>query len=313
MSQSAPPKDATSVITQEFFVDAPCPLSIDVPGAVTHLRPGSASDRAEVQLSVSGCSPEDAEQLFDRLQLDARQAKGTVQVVSDLTRTDTEWWRWIRTFDGTLHVEVTCPSRVEADLTIPGGELDIADLAGEFSLSVMGTPCRLVNLEGDLTLRGESSDVTLENCTGTDILARVAVGSLTLTDVAAETLTLRSVAAPVSVTNCEGETTITTRSAPVTIDGLEGSCTVNSRGGSVRYEGCPTAETTLEAVGAPLTTLLPLSCDADLTMTGATMTLDEAFSFEGERTDKEIAGILNKGGPPLRLSSTGGLVECRPS
>ena len=313
MSRSAPPKDATSVITQEFFVDTPCSLSIDVPGAVTHLRPGSASDRAEVHLSVSGCSANDAEQLFDRLELDARQAKGTVQVVSDLTRTDTEWWRWIRTFDGTLHVEVTCPSRVEADLTVPGGELDIADLAGEFTLSVMGTPCRLVNLEGQLNLRGESSDVTLDNCTGTDILARVSVGSLTLTDVTAETLTLRSVAAPVSVTNCEGTTTITTRSAPVTIDGLEGSCTVNSQGGSVRYNGCPTAETDLEVVGAPLTTLLPLSCDADLTMTGSAMTLDEAFPFEGERSDQKIAGVLNEGGPSLRLSATGGSVECQSS
>jgi hypothetical protein len=296
---------------QEFFVDAPCPLSIDVPGAVTKIRPGASDDRAEVELSVAGCSASDAEQLFDRLDLDARQVKGTIQVTSDLDRTTTEWWRWIRTFDGTLHVDVRCPSPVEADLTVPGGEIDMADLDGEFNLSVMGSPCHLVGLDGDIHLRGESSDVTLEDCSGTDILARVAVGSLTLTDVTAETLTLRSVAAPVSVTDCEGTTTITTRSAPVTVKGLEGPCTANSRGGPLHYEGCPTAETDLEVVGAPLTALLPPSCDAALTMTGPALTLDEAFSFEGERADEKIAGVLNDGGTALRLSGTGGTVECQ--
>lgn len=313
MSRSAPPQDTTSVITQEFFVDTPCPLSIDVPGAVTTIRPGPDADRAEVTLSVVGCSSDDAEQLLDRLELDARQVKGTVQVTSDLTRTDTEWWRWVRTFDGTLHVEVTCPSRVDADLTIPGGELDMANLEGEFSLSVMGAPCRLADLKGELHLRGESSDVSIEQFTGDDLHARVAVGSLSLTDVTADSLTLRSVAAPVSVTDCTGTTTITTRSAPVTIEGLDGACTVNSRGGSLQYDGCPTAETDLAIVGAPLTVLLPSDCDADLTMTGTTMTLDEAFSFEGERTAEEIAGVLNEGGPSLRLSATGGSVECRAS
>jgi len=186
MSQSAPPQDATSVITQEFFVDPPCPLAVNVPGAVTTIRPGSDSDRAEVTVSVVGCSSADAEQLFDRLELDARQVKGTIRITSDLTRTDTEWWRWLRTFDGTLHVEVTCPSPVEADLTIPGGEIDIADLKGTFTLSLMGTPCRLDNLEGDLSLRGESSDVSIEQFTGDELTARVAVGSLSLTDVTAD-------------------------------------------------------------------------------------------------------------------------------
>ena len=313
MPRSAPPQDATSVITQEFFVDAPCPLSIDVPGAVTQIRPGSTDVPVTVELSVAGCSADEAEQLFDRLELDARQVKGTVQVTSDLAHTETEWWRWIRTFEGTLHVDVHCPSHVEADLKIPGGEIDIADLEGRFDLSVMGASCRLVNLEGSLTLRGESSDVSIEGFTGDDLQARVAVGRLSLTDVTADTLTLRSVAAPVSVTNGKGTTTITTRSTPVTVEELDGACTVNSRGGSLQYDGCPTAETELDVVGGPLTVLLPLSCDADLTMTGPTMTLDEAFSFEGERTDEEISGVLNDGGPPLRLSGTGGPVECQSS
>ena len=313
MSRSAPPQDATSVITQEFFVDAPCPLSINVPGAVTTIRPGSTSDRTEVTLSVVGCSPDEAEQLLDRLELDARQVKGTIQVTSDLTRTDTEWWRWLRTFDGTLHVEVTCPSRVEADLTIAGGELEVADLEGTFTLSLMGASCRLANLEGALTLRGESSDVSIEQFTGDELTARVAVGALTLDQVSAETLTLRSVAAPISLTDCQGTTSLTTRSTPVTIEGLEGACTVNSQGGSLRYEGCPTADTDLEVVGAPLTVLLPASCDADLTMTGRTMTLDDTFAFEGDRKEGEITGALNEGGPALRLSATGDTVECQSS
>ncbi|PSQ95808.1 MAG: hypothetical protein BRD55_09270 [Bacteroidetes bacterium SW_9_63_38] len=311
MSRSAPSQDATSVITQEFFVDAPCPLSVNVPGAVTTLRPGTAANQAEVALSVSGCSADEAERLFDRLALDIRQVKGTIQITSDLPRADMEWWRWIRTFDGTLHLDVQCPPRVEVDLTIPGGELDIADLTGDFSLSVMGTPCRLANLEGTLTLRAESSDVTIDQYDGDDLTVSVAVGRLTLNQITADPLTLRSVTAPVSVTDCGGPATITTRSAPVTLSDHSGPCTVNNRGGSLRYEGCPTDETDLEVVGGPLTALLPVACNADLTMTGSTMCLDEAFSFDGKRSDEAIIGMLNDGGPALRLDATGGSVECQ--
>lgn len=311
MSRSAPPQDATSVITQEFFVEAPCPLSVDVPGAITQIRPHSATDRAEVTLSVSGCSSEEAERLFDRLKLDARQVKGTVQVTSDRTQTDAEWWRWIRTFEGTLHVDVRCPSPVEADLTVPGGEIDVADLEGQFDLSVMGSPCRLTNLEGRLSIRAESSEVSIDQFVGDELLVRVAVGSLTLNQATADTVTLRSVAAPLSVTDCTGETTITTRSAPVTLEDLDGPCTVRSRGGSLQYDGCPTADTELDMVGGSLLARVPNSCNADLKMSGPTLTLDEALSFEGERTEQEISGILNAGGVPLLLSATGGPVECQ--
>jgi hypothetical protein len=48
-------------------------------------------------------------------------------------------------------------------------------------------------------------------------------------------------------------------------------------------------------------------------MTGPNLTLADAFAFEGERTDEEIEGTLNGGGPPLSLTTTGGSIHCQPS
>lgn len=311
MSHSAPPQDAVSVIAQEFLVDEPCSIAVDVPGAHVRMRPGPQNDRVEVDISISGCPPETAEDILNRMQVGTQQMKDTVRVYGDGDRSDAEWWRWIRTLDVTVHVDLRLPSRVEADLRVPGGEIDIADLQGHVDLKVMGGPCRVENLEGTLDIRAESSDVSIDGFSGDQVLARVAVGSLTVNDVQSDTITLRSVAAPVTVTNVQGPTNITANSTSVEVQELEGPLTARCQGGDVTYTGAPTDETELTVVGSTLTLLLSSDHPADLTMIGDTLSLDDAFAFEGDRTEHEITGQLNDGGRPLTLRAIGGTAHCQ--
>jgi hypothetical protein len=313
MSNSAPPTDAVSVIAQEFLVDDPCALQVHVPGAHTTLRPGAAGDRLEVDVSVTGCPPDQAEAVLDRLEVSTRQKKDTIHVQSEADRSDATWWRWVRTLDVTVHVDLRVPSTVDADLTVHGGLVEVADLSGQFDIDVSGGPCRLHNLDGTLDLRAESSEVEIDGFSGDRLEARVAVGRLTLTDVAAESIVLRPVAAPLSATDVRGDTTITANSTPVTLDGLEGTCTARSQGAPIEFTTPPTGEADLTVVGADLTVTLPSDHGAALRMEGASVHLDEAFPFEGDRTPTELTGTLNQGGPALHLRSVGGTVECRSS
>jgi len=313
MPDSAPPQDAVSVIAQEFLVDEPCSIAVDVPGAHVRMRPGPAKDRVEVDISVSGCPPDTAEDILDRMQVGTQQMKDTVRVYGDGDQSDAEWWRWVRTLDVTVHVDLRLPSRVEADLRVPGGEIDIADLQGHLDLKVMGGPCRAENLEGTLDIRAESSDVAISGFSGDQVIARIAVGSLTITDVQADTLTLRSVAAPVSLTDVDGATDVTANSTSVEIQSLNGPLTARSQGGDFSYTGAPTHETELTVVGSSLSLRVPSDHPADLTMVGDTLTLDEAFAFGGDHTPHEISGPLNDGGPPLVLRAIGGSAHCHPS
>jgi hypothetical protein len=313
MPHSAPPQDAVSVIAQEFLVDEPCSVAVDVPGAHVRMRPGPQPDRVEVDISVSGCPPEMAEDILNRMKVGTQQMKDTVRVYGDGDQSDAVWWRWVRRLDVTVHVNLRLPTHVEADLRVPGGEIDIADLKGHVDLKVMGGPCRAHNLEGTLDVRAESSDVSIDGFSGEQIIARVAVGSLTVNDVQAHTMTLRSVAAPVTLTNVEGSTTLTANSTSVEIEALKGPVTARCQGGDCTYTGAPTHDAELTVVGSTLTLRLPSDHPADLTMIGDTLSLDEAFAFEGDRADHEITGHLNDGGHPLTLRAIGGTAHCRPS
>jgi hypothetical protein len=311
MPNSAPPREAVSVIAQEFLVDDPCALSVDIPGAHTRLRPGAEEERVEVDISVTGCPPEEAEQILDRMKVGTHQMKNTVRVYSDSERSDAVWWRWIRTLDVTLHVEMRLPSRVEAEIRVPGGEVDIADLQGHVDLKVMGGPCRVENLEGTLDIRAESSDVTIQDFTGEQLVARVAVGSLTVENTQAETLSLRSVAAPLTLSSVTGTTKVTAKSTPVDLEAVSGPCTAHVHGGALTYDGAPSDELELEVVGASVDVLLPADHGATLTMRGSSLTLDDTLAFEGERTETEITGTLNDGGPSVTLTAVSGNVHCR--
>ena len=313
MPHSAPPQDAVSVIAQEFLVDEPCSIAVDVPGAHVQMRPGSQTDRVEVEISVSGCPPDTAEDILDRMQVGTQQMKDTVRVYGDGEQSDAVWWRWVRRLDVTVHVDVRLPTHVEADLRVPGGEVAIADLQGHVDLKVMGGPCRVENLEGTLDVRAESSDVSINGFSGDQVIARVAVGSLTVQDAQADTITLRSVAAPVRLTNVEGPTNITANSTSVEVQEHEGALTARCQGGDFSYTGAPTTETELTVVGSTLTLDLPSDHAADLSMIGDTLSLDEAFAFEGDLTEHEITGRLNDGGPALTLRAIGGTARCQPS
>ena len=300
-----------SVIEQEFIVDEPCPVAVDLPLAHVHLRPGTEADRAHVQISVSGCPPEDGEAVLDRMQVNTQKAKDAVRVYGDGRPSTAEWWRWIRTHDVTIHVALQLPSQIQADLRIPGGELTIDDLDGEVDLSVMAGTCDISDLTGRLSLRAESTDVAISEFSGTDVDVQVAAGRLTLDDVEADTVHLQSVAAPVELRDVRGAATITTNSTELHIENQQGPCTARSQGGAVTYDGSPTADTELTVVGAPLDVHLPTDHAADLAMQGERLSLDEGFSFEGERSEHIIDGTLNDGGPSLLARAVGGSGTCR--
>ena len=311
MPEPAPPRDAVSVIEQEFIVDEPCPVAVDLPRARVHLRPGSNPDRVGVEISVSGCPSEDAQAAVDRLQVGTQQAKDTVRVYGDGQTSEAEWWRWVRTNTITVHVALQLPSRIEADLRIPGGEVTIDDLGGEIDLKVMGGACTVSNLTGQLAIRAESTDVNISEFSGTEVGVRVAAGRLQLEDVEAEALDLRSVAAPVQLRDVRGATTITANSTELHIEDQEGPCTARSQGGPLQFDGRPTADTELTVVGDTLDVRLPPDHAADLAMQGHTLSLDERFAFEGERTEHAIEGALNDGGPSLLARAVGGSGVCR--
>jgi len=311
MSNSAPPRDAASVIAQEFLVDDPCAIGVDIPGAHTRLRPGPQPDRVEVNVSVTGCPPEEAEDILDRMQVGTQQMKDTVRVYSDGDRSDAVWWRWIRTLDVTIHVDLKLPSNVEANLRVPGGEVDIADLQGVFDINAMGGRCLIQDVSGILTVQGESTDVSVQRFSGNELDVTIAAGSITLEEIEADEISVHSVCAPVRLSEVSGETTLTANGTSVEVEHASGAFTGRVQSGSLSFDAAPTDDVDLRAVGAPIYVTLPADHGADVHIHGETIDLDDTFSFVGEQTEHDIQGTLNDGGPQLSLRAIRGDVSCR--
>lgn len=311
MSDPSLPSDATSVIAQEFKVDEPCALEVDLPGAYVRLRPGSSDTRVEVNISMAGCPPDRAEQILDRLSVGTRQTKDRVRVYSDRPRWDAEWWRWVRQLSATVHLDVHLPTHVDATIRASGGTIDAADLAGHLEVESLGGKLQINGLEGTLDLRTRSSDVSVTQFDGSRIDIHSAAGKLSLKEISSDSLTVRSVSAPVTLTNVTGTTDIDVDGASLTLQELSGPCTARTQGGALTYVGTPSDDTELSALGAPLEAQLPASLSATLDLSGEEIFLDEAFSFEGERTPHHVQGALNGGGPALRLRAVRGAAHCQ--
>ena len=307
----SPPPDTASVLAQSFEVDTPCRIQIDMPGVHTRLRPAKAEERIHVRLDVAEGASAQADQILDRLDISTQQKKGTVRVYSGADRTDAAWWRWLRTRSAALHLDVQLPTPTEANVLVPGGSLDAADLNGTFHFEAMGSPVQVRNLHGQLTVLAESSDVEITDCEGESVSATVAAGQLTVADTQADTITLRSASAPLTARRLSGTLDVQVNGGAATLDTIRGACTARAEGAPLDYTGCPSNDTTLTVVGTTLSTALPPDCGLTLTMEGPDLTLDNALRFEGEHDSEIIKGTLAGGGPSLSLRAPQGRVECR--
>ncbi len=311
MPDLSPPREASPVIAQEFKVDEPCTLEVDLPRTYMHLRPGPNNNRVEVNISMMGCSPDRAEKFLNRMSVGTRQMKDRVRVYSDRPRWDAEWWRWLREHSATVYLDVRLPSQVDASVRTSGGTIDVANLAGNFDLEALGGTLQADNLDGTLDVRSRSSEVTVTRFDGARLNIHQAAGALSFEDVASDALTVRSVSAPVRLTEVRGSTDIEVHGAPLRLRNLSGTCRARTQGADLTYVGAPADDVELVAVGASLETQLPSSLSATLHLTGEEVSLDSGFSFEGKRTPQRVSGTLNDGGPTLRLRAVRGTAHCR--
>ena len=313
MTDLIAPQEAVQVMAQEFRVDTPCQLFVHVPGARTRVRPGASDDRVEVTVSVSGCERGSAQTVLDRLQLTTRQVKNTVRVQTDLDdqESDARWWAWVRENEATIHLDIRLPTSADANIRVPGGTLDAADIDGSLVLEVAGGSIRADGLRGSLDIRASGSDVEIEWFDGATLDVMVSSGSLTARRVDAKAVTVRAAAAPVTFDRVYAPTDITVNGAEASLHEIHGRLTAQVHGGPLTMDAVPEDGSVITAYGAPLNASFPASLAADLRMEGTGVELDSAFAFEGDRKPRLITGRLNGGGPSLQLRAVQGRVRCQ--
>lgn len=299
----------TAVIDATFQTDAFDDLSVNVPGAHVHLRPHD-EDRIHLRGSVPNVESERAQRIFHRKNVSTHQSGNQLSVTGEPLSRTVDDWRWRQRHRDTVRFELHLPPPLNVTVNTPGGAVDAAHLDGRMDLSVSGGSVTTEGLTGPVQVQGSGGSFTARNCSGGRLDLHWTAGEVVLADLANVSTTLQTIAAPTTVEGLQGPSTLSVQGGPLTLRNLSNRCEAEVRGGALTYSGAPTDDTELRVVGGPLQTHLPSSHAARLTLTGARVTLDDGFAFEGDRTAHRIEGALNGGGPHLQLCSVNGPAQC---
>lgn len=311
MPELAPPSDAAPVLAQEFKVQDTCHLQVTVPRVRARLRPARTSDRVSVDITVAGADSASDEAVVDRMNLGTRQSKETIQIASSSRSQHPEWWRWMRTANATVFLDVRVPSPVEASLHLPGGTLVVSDLQGTVDASVPGGAVRVQHFTGSLSLTGRRSPIEVSDVDGPSLAIDAAGAPVTISDSQSKAVDVTCVSGPLNIENASGACTVSAHAARVTLEDLSGPCRATAHGGSLTFASSLSAPATLTTVAAPLTARLPASTGAALQASGDLVSIPDRFAFRGDHTDRRVEGTLNGGGPSLSLRAIRGPVHCR--
>ena len=295
-----------------FGTDPIDAFELTVPGAHVQLRPHTDEDRIYVRGSVPNVDLETARSLFNRKGISTHQSNGRLHLFGDPLSETVEDWRWRLEHPTTVHLDVRLPPEMAVRAQTPGGAVHASGLTGSLDVTVMGGSAHLEQLGGPIQVRGTGGPLTVQESSGSQLDLQWSAGEVTLKHLEDASTTLQARAALTTVHDTRGPLDLTVHAASLALREVDGPCTARVLGGELTYLGAPTHDTSLTAVGGALRTKLPPAHAAALTLTGAQVRLDDAFSFTGDQTPRRIEGALNGGGPQLRLRAVQGLAACDP-
>lgn len=293
-----------------FEADAFEELAVDVPGAHLRLRPHDQSDRVQLYGSVPDADPDTAGALFDRKEISTHHSGDRLHVLGKRLSEDVSDWRWRHGRRTAVRLDVHLPADLALTAQVPGGAVDVANLAGPIEVSVPGGSLHADQIAGPLDVCGSGGRLTVQNTNDAALRLEWGAGPVTLEQLRETSTTLRARSAPTTVRNLSGSANLVVQGASLTVHTLRGPCQAEVHGGSLTYRGAPDRETTLRTVGGPLQAYLPADHPAVLSFTGSQVALDTAFSFEGRRTPHRVEGRLNGGGPSFRGHAAQGAARC---
>ncbi len=293
-----------------FEADAYGVLELTVPESHVRLRPNTEHNRVHVRGFVPSVDPESAREIFDRREISTHQARDRLHVFGKHLSASAEDWRWRYAHSTAVHLDVHLPPAMDVTARTPGGTVDASGLTGALEFTVMGGSVHTEQLDGPLDIQGSGGTLTVQDCSGSLLDLQWSAGEVTLEKITGASTTLRAMSAPTTLRDIHSSADVAVHGAPLTLRNLDGPSEAQVRGGPLTFWGAPTHDTSLMAVGAPLRARLPPSYSATLSLSGARVTLDDAFAFDGEQTDERVKGTLNGGGPKLHAHAVQGSAQC---
>ena len=197
---------------------------------------------------------------------------------------------WLTGLFGQLDVRARLwvPRRYSLVLRASGDDVRVDGITGDVTLKTSGGDAAVTRTVGPLDLACSGGNLEVVHVDG-DVRVKAAGGNIALRDIFGD----------VAARSSGGE---------LSIDGVDGSVDLRASGGStsVVFLGDPEGE--IKSSGGSIEVLVreDASCQLDAKSNGGGIELDLELDRVYERAPHSVAGALGRGGPKLKLRSTGG-------
>lgn len=299
---------ASASIEREFAVSPGGSLVIDA--EASDVRVSGDADMARVSIVRGGDSDADIRDDFD---VAFHQSGDRVQVTIRVR--DRSFWR--RTWHERRHlrVDVDVPREFDADVKTSGGDLRVSRLSGEMKVRTSGGDIRFRDVDGPIRGKTSGGDIRLDRTSGpADV--ETSGGDIELGSIGGE-VTARTSGGDISVRRARAAVQVETTGGDIVIREAAEGVQAKTSGGSVRADlSTLTRDSSLTTSGGSITLRVPedAAFSIDAKTSGGNVAIDEAFTLtsRGTNSKNQVTGIINGGGPDLRLHTSGGTIRIEP-
>ena len=286
------------VVEKTFSVSAPGLLRVETHGGAIRVTPGAeATVRVTGKQRIRASSETEADDLLKKLELTIEQNGNDVRVVSRYEQRRDRLFNFGSWPPVQVDFVITVPAGFATDLNTSGGGITVGDLEGKAILRTSGGAIRLAKMGGPVD-------------------ARTSGGSIEL-DAARGAVELKTSGGNITVGQVDGPADLATSGGSIRIESVAGLLRAHTSGGSIRANiaGALRDECSLSTSGGSVRVAVDKAAAFRLDAStsgggvdaeGLTITLEKS-----NRDRSRLAGVVNGGGPLLKLRSSGGGISVR--
>ena len=305
VSVSAAHAAIESPIHRNFNVHAGGTITIDADVGDIKVTSGGSNVSIDVIRRAKTSSRSHADELFKDFDVTFAQEQNDVRIRARYNH-PTSWFHWNTDLD--VRFVVSVPAQYNVDLTTSGGDIVVANLAGQARVRTSGGDIDLGRIDGvvdahtsggDVSIAGSRASATLST-SGGDIKVGDATGSLIV----------KTSGGSIDIRRATTDLKAHTSGGSIEIGDAGGAIDASTSGGSIRahLSRQPHSDSKLSTSGGGITIHVApnVALDIDAETSGGDVVSDVSITILGKQNDSSLNGKLHGGGPKLVLRSSGG-------
>ena len=318
------------IFDEAFSLESGGELHIDVDDMDIHVKTG-VNGESSVQVFVAGRDRDKAREYFEELRFDARLEDNKLVVESrePYSRNGGFWNRYGNVRAWAI---VTVPTKIDARIETEDGDIRVDNLSGKAQVStedgdvdisdVRGPSVEIRTEDGDvtagfleadkITMTGEDGDLQIDRIEGKQIRISLSDGDIEVSQIEGDDITIRTKDGDVVVSRIDGgETSVESSDGDIEIAASGSKLRAECSDGDIKVALSGEMEVDLSADDGDIELSIPKNTGAELDLRGGHVSVRSKIAIKGKVSKESIRGMINDGGPLIRVRTSDGSIVVR--